>query len=124
MPKYVDGFVLLVPKKSVSAYKKIATEAGKIWKQYGALDYKECVIDDAKPQGVVMTFRKMTQAKSSETIVFSFITYRSRKHRDQVNAKVIAYMDKKYAEKQMTSMPFDMERMAFAGFDVLVDKGK
>jgi uncharacterized protein YbaA (DUF1428 family) len=74
MAKYVDGFVLTVPKKNMPTYKKMALEGGGVWKKFGALDFKECVIDDEKPSGVVRTFRKLTGAKPSEAILFSFIT--------------------------------------------------
>lgn len=121
MAKYVDGFVLVVAKKNIPEYKKMAKEGQKAWKKFGALDYKECVIDDEKPKHVTMTFRKMTNAKPGEMIVFSFITFRSRKHRDQVNAKVMAYMEEKYANQKDMSMPFDMDKMAYAGFEVMVD---
>lgn len=95
-----------------------------MWKKFGALDYKECVIDDEKPEGLVMTFRKMTGAKPSETIVFSFITYRSKARRDAINAKVMAYYDTKYADqKKAPPMPFAMDRMTFAGFKTFVDMG-
>lgn len=123
MAKYVDGFVLMVPKKNMPAYKKMALDGGKIWKKFGALDYKECLIDDEKPKNIVRTFRVMTGAKPSETIVFSFITYRSKKDRDRINAKVMAYYEKKYTGKEETSMPFEMDRMSFAGFKTFVDMG-
>lgn len=120
MPKYVDGFVIPVPKKNLAAYKKMATEAGKIWKKYGALDYKECVSDDLKPQGMeTAMFPTMTKLKPTEVLLFSYIVYKSRAHRDSVNAKVMKdpFM-KKYENKPM---PFDMKRFAFGGFTVLVD---
>lgn len=116
---YVDGFVLIVPKKNKLAYKKMATEACEVWKKFGALDYKECVIEDPKPQLVSLTFAKLTKAKPSEEVWFSFITYKSRKHRDQVNKKVMAYFDKKYKDAKY-DMPFDMKRVTFGGFSVEV----
>src|SRR3972149_10198653 len=116
---YVDGFVLVVPKKNVAAYRKMASEAAKVWRKFGALDYKECMIDDAKPKWVTRTFPKMTKAKAGETVWFSYIAYRSRAHRDAVNKKVMAYFNAKYDEKDM-QMPFDMKRMAYAGFRVEV----
>lgn len=112
---YVDGFVIPIPKKNTAAYKKLAREASKVWKQFGALDYKECIIDDAKPQGVTFTFPKMAQAKPGEAVWFSFIVFKSRAHRDAVNKKVMAYFDKKYANGEM-NMPFDMKRFAYGGF--------
>ena len=117
---YVDGFVLSVPKKNTAKYKKMAQDAGKVWKRFGALDYKECMIDDKKPQLVTFTFPKMAKAKPNEAVWFSFIVYKSRAHRDSVNKKVMAYFEKKYGKDKM-DMPFDMKRMAYAGFKVVVD---
>jgi alkaline phosphatase len=117
---YVDGFVLTVPKKKLIEYRKMAREAEKIWKKYGALDYKECVIDDTKPKWVTFTFPKMAKAKKGEQVWFSYIAFKSRAHRDQVNTKVMAYFDKKYADKKNIPMPFDMKRMAYGGFKVMV----
>lgn len=116
---YVDGFVLVIPKKNTAAYKKMAQEAKVVWMKFGALDYKECKIDDATPKFVTFTFPKMAKVKPTEAVWFSFITYKSRKHRDEVNTKVMAYFDKKY-EKKDQKMPFDMKRFAYAGFKVEV----
>lgn len=118
--KYVDGFVLVIPKKNTAKYKKMAREASGVWRKFGALDYKECIMDDPKPPLVTLTFPKMTKVKPGETVWFSFVTYKSRKHRDAVNKKVMAYFDKKYAKAKM-EMPFDMKRVAFGGFKVEVD---
>lgn len=120
--KYVDGFVLVVPKKRVAEYRKMATEAYKIWMKHGALSYRECMIDDAKPQFVTFTFPKMAKAKPSETVWFSYIEFKSKAHRNQVNKKVMKEMDEKYADasKNMDAMPFDMKRMAYGGFKVVV----
>jgi uncharacterized protein YbaA (DUF1428 family) len=121
--KYVDGFVLIVPKNKVAAYKKMAGEAGKMWKKYGALDYKECMGDDLNPNMGGMpglTFSKMIKAKKGETIWFSYITYKSRTHRDQVNKKVMALMSKEAKKYKDKPMPFDMKRIAYAGFKVVV----
>lgn len=123
---YVDGFVLVVPKSKVAAYKKMAREAAKIWLQYGALSYKECMLDDKKPKRVTFTFPIMAKAKPSETVWFSYIEYKSKKHRDAVNKKVMAAMEKKYPDHgndptpMDTTMPFDMKRMAYGGFTVAV----
>lgn len=117
--KYVDGFVLSVPKKNTDKYKKMAQEASKVWKRFGALDYKECMIDDVKPKFVTFTFPKMAKTKPGEAVWFSFIVYKSRRHRDAVNKKVMAYFDKKYSKKDM-AMPFDMKRFAYGGFEVVV----
>lgn len=117
---YVDGFVLCIPKKNTAKYKKMASEAREIWMKFGALDYKECKIDDPKPKFVTFTFSKMAKNKPNEAVWFSFITFKSRKHRDAVNKKVMAYFEKKYNEKTMKDMPFDMKRFAYAGFTVEV----
>jgi uncharacterized protein YbaA (DUF1428 family) len=115
--KYVDGFVLTIPKKKVAEYKKMAQEASAVWMKFGALSYRECMIEDAKPKWVTFTFAKMAKAKPGETVWFSYIEYKNKKHRDQVNTKVMAHFDKKYSEEeQKKSMPFDMKRMAYGGF--------
>jgi uncharacterized protein YbaA (DUF1428 family) len=117
---YVDGFVLSVPKRNTKKYKKMAQEAMKVWMRFGALDYKECIIDDVKPNPCVMLpFPKMAKSKPSEAVWFSFIVYRSRTHRDAVNKKVMAYFSQKYGKKTM-QMPFDMKRFAYGGFKVEV----
>ncbi len=116
---YVDGFVIPIPKKKTAEYKKMASEALKVWTKFGALDYKECIIDDAKPEWVTFTFPKMAKVKPGEAVWFSFITFKSRAHRDSVNKKVMAYFAKKYTEDQM-KMPFDMKRFSYGGFKVLV----
>lgn len=118
--RYVDGFVLVVPKNKVAAYRKMAGEGKNIWMKYGALDYKECMIDDPKPKYVTFTFPKMVKAKPNETVWFSYVTYKSRAHRDQVNKKVMAQMDKDAEKYKDMPMPFDMKRMAFGGFKVMV----
>ncbi len=116
---YVDGFVIPVPKKKLKQYLKMARLAGKVWKQKGALEYRECFGDDLKPKGVA-PFGRSVQLKSGETVVFSWIVYRSRKHRDQVNAKV---MKDPRILKMMDpgEMPFDGKRMRYGGFKVKVD---
>lgn len=120
MAKYVDGFVLSIPKKNTAKYKKMAEEARDVWMKHGALDYKECMLENAKPDKVVtFTFPKMAKTKPSEAVWFSFIVYKSKKHRDSVYKKVMAYFDKKYGEDKM-EMPFDMKRFAYGGFTVEV----
>lgn len=117
---YVDGYVLVVPKKNLAAYKAMATMGGKLWMKYGALDYKECVSDDLRPMHVTLPFDKMVKAKKNELVIFSYIVYKSRAHRDMVNAKVMRdpmMNDPKWKDKPM---PFDMKRMAFGGFKVIV----
>lgn len=113
---YVDGFVLVVPKKKIAAYAKIARLAGRVWREHGALDYRECVADDLTMK-FGMPFTRLVKTKPGETIVFSYILYRSRAHRDKVNAKVMA--DPRM-QKQPPDMPFDPKRMAHGGFRTIV----
>ncbi len=115
---YADGFVLAVPKKSIEAYRRMAKIAGKLWKEHGALDYKECVGDDLAVKFGV-PFTRMMKTKPSETVVFAWIVYKSRAHRDRVNAKVMAD-PRLAASMDGKSMPFDMKRMVYGGFKILV----
>ena len=115
---YVDGFVVPVPKKQVQAYKRLAQKASTIWKEYGALEFRECVADDVK-KGKWTSFPRSVKLKPSETVFFSWIVYKSRKHRDQVNAMVMK--DKRLAGLGMKDMPFDGTRMIWGGFKVMVD---
>lgn len=120
---YVDGFVLVVPKNKVAAYRKMATEGRDMWMKHGALDYKECMGDDLNPYNggmQILTFTKLANAKKNETVWFSYITYKSRAHRDQVNKKVMAEMSKDADMHKDMVMPFDMKRMAVGGFKVEV----
>lgn len=116
---YVDGYVLPVPKKNMAAYRSMAKKASVIWRKYGALEYFECVGDDFKnPCGP--PFPKAIKTKPGETVVFSFVVYRSKAQRDQVNAKVMK--DPKLAAMmEGKKMPFDMKRMLFGGFKVMVE---
>jgi uncharacterized protein YbaA (DUF1428 family) len=125
--KYVDGFVLVVPEKNLPAYRKMAEEAGKIWKKHGALEYIESVGEDFNPnvppemtemKGV--TFPQMAGTRTGETVVFSYILFNSRQHRDEVNAKVMEdpFMT---SQSQGQEMPFDMKRAAYGGFEVIVE---
>ncbi len=117
--RYVDGFVLPVPKKNLPTYRRMAQKAGKIWRECGALDYKECVGDDLKTK-MGVPFPKSAKAKPGETVVFSYIVYKSRAHRDRVNAKVMK--DPRIAAMcDPKSMPFDVKRMVYGGFKVLVE---
>lgn len=118
---YVDGFVLPVPKKKIKAYQRIANKAGRIWKEHGALDYKECVGEDLNIKGMV-SFIKAGKAKPSETIVFAYVLYKSRKHRDAVIAKVMKDPRIK-AICNPKDVPFDVGRMVYGGFKVIVDQG-
>jgi uncharacterized protein YbaA (DUF1428 family) len=115
---YVDGFVLAVPKKKLRAYARMAKQAGRIWRKHGALDYKECVGDDLKVK-MGTPFPRTIKLKPGETVVFSYIVFKSRAHRDRVNAKVMK--DPRLADMMdPKDMPFDVERMNYGGFRVLV----
>jgi len=115
---YVDGYVLPVPKKNLRAYMRMAQMAGKIWREHGALQYRECAGDDLKVKKVV-PFSRTVRLKRGETVVFSWIVFKSRAHRDRVNAKVMK--DPRLAEMMdAKSMPFDFRRMVYGGFKVLV----
>jgi uncharacterized protein YbaA (DUF1428 family) len=116
---YVDGFVLPVPMKNLAAYRRMAQKAAKIWREHGALDYKECVGDDLNVK-VGMPFTKQSKVKPGETVVFAYIVYQSRAHRDKVNAKVMK--DPRIANMcDPKKMPFDCKRMAYGGFKVIVE---
>ena len=121
MAKYVDGFVLVVPKKKAAEYRKMATMGKKMWMEHGALDYKECVGDDLKTKSMggmkPRSFTEMAGAKPSETVWFSFIVFKSKKHRDQVNAKVMKEMEEQGDKYKDMPMLFDMQRMAVGGFN-------
>jgi uncharacterized protein YbaA (DUF1428 family) len=114
---YVDGFLVPVPKRKLQAYARISKKAGKIWREYGALDYKECVGDDLQVKGMT-PFTRQVKLKPGETLVFSYIVYQSRAQRDRVNAKVMK--DPRLKMDQLT-MPFDVKRMLYGGFKVFVD---
>lgn len=117
--RYVDGFVLPIPKKNLQAYARMARKAGKIWREHGAIDFKECVGDDLNvTMGV--PFPRQVKVKPGETVLFSYIVFKSRAHRDRVNAKVMK--DPRLADMMDTkSLPFDAKRMVYGGFKVLVD---
>ena len=117
--RYVDGFVLAVPEKNMKVYRSIAQKAGKIWKEHGALEYIEAVGDDLDVKFGI-SFVKLAKPKPGETVLFSFIIFKSRAHRDQVNKKVMS--DPRMLKMmQKGSMPFDIKRMAYGGFKGLVD---
>jgi len=119
MPRYVDGFVLPVPKKNLPAYRRMATAAGKVWRGHGALEFHECVGDDLEIKGM-FSFLNLAKAKPGETVFFSYIVYKSRAHRDRVNAKVMK--DPRLAKMMHgKAMPFDCKRMAYGGFTTLVE---
>lgn len=117
--RYVDGYVLPVPKKNLQTYRRMAQKAGRVWREHGALEFRECVGDDLNVK-MAMPFPRRIKLKPGETVVFSWIGFKSRAHRDRVNAKVMkdprlaAMMDSK-------AMPFDAKRMIYGGFKILVD---
>ena len=115
---YVDGYVLPVPKKSLRAYRRMAEMGRKIWTKHGALDYKECAGDDMASKWGMLPFTKLMKLKPGETVVFAYIVYQSRAHRDRVNAKVMKEMN---AAGGPPDMPFDMKRMVYGGFKTLVE---
>lgn len=123
---YVDGFIIPVPKGKIDAYREMAENAGKIWMAHGALSYKECVLEDAEPElpedapeaFKLRLFPGLVGAKSGETVIFAFIIFKSRTHRDEVNKKVMADSRMKCDDNDM---PFDPSRMAYGGFEALVD---
>jgi uncharacterized protein YbaA (DUF1428 family) len=118
MGKYVDGFVVPVPKKKLDAYRKMSRKAGKVWREHGALEYIECAADDVKP-GKITSFPQSVKLKRGEIVVFSWIVYQSRAHRDRVNAKVMK--DPRLASMMNPkSMPFDAKRMFWGGFKSIV----
>jgi uncharacterized protein YbaA (DUF1428 family) len=118
MPKYVDGFLLSVPRPKLNAYRALARRAAKIWREHGALDYRECVLEDDRAPGMV-PFTRAAQAKANETVILAWITYPSRRQRDRVNAKVMAD-PRLTAGLDPKTMPFDCQRMAYGGFTTLV----
>ena len=117
--RYVDGFVIPMRRKNLAAYRRIAQRAGRIWREHGALEYIECVGDDLKPQGMV-TFPRAARARAGETVVFAWIVYKSKAHRDRVNAKV---MKDPRIEKMAgaSEKVVDAKRMVYGGFKAIVD---
>ena len=119
MARYVDGFVMLLPKANLDRYREIATTAGGLWIEHGALDYKECIADDVK-KGKWTSFPQAVKLKPGEAVWFSWIVYKNRKHRDSVNKKVMK--DKRLASMMdPKNLPFDGKRMFWGGFRVIVD---
>jgi len=118
MPLYVDGYVIPIPRRKVAAYRRIARRAGRVWRDHGALEFRECVGDDLAVKGLV-PFPRLARARRGETVLFSWVVYRSRAHRDRVNKKV--QKDPRIAAMSNEEMPVDMRRMAYGGFKVLVD---
>lgn len=124
MSKYVDGYVLAVPKKNLESYKIMAQKAGEVWKKYGALEYFECVGEDLDPKMDGTKFLKFPQLVKSDiddVVVFSFVVFESRKHRDDVNSKVMKDPFMNELEYKDKPMPFDMKKMAYGGFETIVN---
>lgn len=119
MPRYIDGFLLVVPKKRLREYRDLARKAARVWNEHGALDYVECVGDDLN-QKFGLPFPKLTKLKAGEVVVFSWIIYKSRAHRDAVNKKVMKD-PRLQAMMAPGAMPFDAKRMSMGGFAVLID---
>lgn len=117
MAKYVDGFVIAVPKDKLDEYKKLAKEGAKVWKKYGAVDYLETVGEDMEPEGVSLTFPKLMKLKEDEVVVFSYIVYKSKAQRNKINKQVMA--DPAMQKYETMQMPFNMKRMAMGGFEVI-----
>jgi uncharacterized protein YbaA (DUF1428 family) len=120
MAHYVDGYVIPVPKKKLSAYRRMAALAGKVWREHGALDYKECVGDDLEVDHGMVPFPRLAKSKSGEAVVFSWVLFKSRAHRNQVNKRVMK-------DPRILAMcgpdkaPFDVKRMAYGGFKTIVE---
>ena len=125
MAKYVEGFVLVVPKDKIEEYQKMAEMGKEMWMKYGALEYMECVGEDLNPREMggikSLAFTELAKAQPNETVWFSFIVYESKKRRDEINAKVMEEMNKQAEENKDFPMPFDMRRMAVGGFEVKVE---
>jgi uncharacterized protein YbaA (DUF1428 family) len=119
MSVYVDGFVVPVPKRKLEAYRRLAKRAGKVWKEYGALEYRECVADDVK-WGKRTSFPRSVKQKPGETVMFSYIVYKSRAQRDRINKKVMK--DPRLADMMdIKTLPFDAKRMIYGGFKLLLE---
>ena len=116
---YVDGFVIPMSKKNLGAYRRMARLGARVWKEHGALEYYECIGDDLKVKGIP-GFRRLAKLKAGETVAFSWIVYKSRAHRDRVNARVMKD-PRMNTDEMKQSMPFDMKRMSYGGFKLLVD---
>ena len=119
MPRYVDGFLIPVPRSKVKEYRRIAQKAGKVWVEHGALEYRECIGEDLKAAGMT-SFRKSARTKSKETVVFSWVVYKSKADRNRIVKKVMK--DPRLADMMdPKAAPFDARRMAYGGFKVIVD---
>jgi len=118
MSQYIDGFVLAIPKAKLPAYRKLATKAGKIWRKHGALEYRECALEDADATGMV-SFPKLAKAKPDEVVIFAYAVFKSRKHRDATNKKIMADKDLAGMCEEAKSIT-NCKRMAYGGFDAIV----
>jgi uncharacterized protein YbaA (DUF1428 family) len=116
---YVDGFILPLPKKNLEAYREMSRRCGAVWREHGALEYRECIADDVKP-GKLTSFPQAVNLEDGEVVVFSYITYESREKRDEINEKVMK--DPRLADiMSPEGMPFDGKRLVYGGFEVLLD---
>lgn len=118
MSHYVDGYVIPIAKDQIENYRAIASQAGAIWREYGALEYRECVGEALEPMAGLLSFPGLTGAKEGETVIFAYVVFKSREHRDEVNAKVMA--DPRIQDMGKESVPFDCTRMAYGGFQTIV----
>lgn len=117
MSAYVEGFVIPLPKKNIDLYRSFATEAGQIWREYGAIHYNECIADDV-PHGMLTSFPQSVKLEADEVVVFAWIEFESRAHRDFVNERVMK--DPRILRMQNGPTPFDEKRMLYGGFEKLV----
>ena len=115
---YIDGYLLPIPKKNLQVYRRLALKAGKLWREHGALEFRECAGDDLKVE-LGRSYSRTLRLKPRETVVFSWIMFKSRSHRDRVNARVMK--DPRLEKMMVGPMPFDVKRMSYGGFKVLVD---
>ncbi len=118
---YVDAFVIPIPKKNIPAYRRMARRAGKVWRKYGAVEFRECVGDDLNVKGMGIPFPRLARAKKGETVLFSWIVFKSRSHRDRVNARVMKDPSIAKMMENPDSMPMDSKRMTYGGFKMIVD---
>lgn len=118
---YVDAFVIPIPKKNIAAYRPIARRAGKVWRKYGAVEFRECVGDDLNDKGMGIAFPRLARVKKGETVLFSWIVFKSRSHRDRVNARVMKDPSIAKMMENPDSMPMDSKRMTYGGFKMIVD---
>jgi uncharacterized protein YbaA (DUF1428 family) len=116
MARYVDGFVIPILRKNISKYRRLSTAAGKVWREHGALEYRECVGDDISASGL---FPKQLKLKRGETVIFAWVVYKSRSHRDRVNKKVM--VDPRITSVDPSTIPFDSRRMLYGGFTTIVE---